>query len=213
MSVQKHPRKRDPERTTADLLAAAESEFAEHGFAGARVDRIAAAAGCNKALIFSRFGDKEGLYRGVFAATHERWFPTLAELVGGLRADSRGRFAASVELLVDWAIEFLLSEPQIARIALWEIASDWAILGQPRPGVRKDAACPDHLEQTEQIRHFLEAADRSGFLRPDLSSEMQISLVTQIPMVLSAMKFDLTDPAVKSFITDFIVTGLVVPER
>jgi AcrR family transcriptional regulator len=41
----------DTERTKALLLAAATEEFSEKGLAGARVDRIAAAAGVNKERI------------------------------------------------------------------------------------------------------------------------------------------------------------------
>ncbi|NKE56722.1 TetR/AcrR family transcriptional regulator [Lentzea sp. PSKA42] len=53
---------RDKEATKAKLLEAALDEFAEHGIAGARVDRIAAKAGCNKAMIYAYFGSKEGLF-------------------------------------------------------------------------------------------------------------------------------------------------------
>jgi TetR/AcrR family transcriptional regulator len=44
------------------ILGAACTEFAEHGFAGARVARIAARANVNKQLIFYYFGSKAGLY-------------------------------------------------------------------------------------------------------------------------------------------------------
>jgi AcrR family transcriptional regulator len=53
---------RDKEATKAKLLEAALDEFAEFGIAGARVDRIAAKAGCNKAMIYAYFGSKEGLF-------------------------------------------------------------------------------------------------------------------------------------------------------
>lgn len=53
---------RDREATKAKLLDAALDEFAEHGIAGARVDRIAAKAGCNKAMIYAYFDSKEGLF-------------------------------------------------------------------------------------------------------------------------------------------------------
>jgi AcrR family transcriptional regulator len=53
---------RDKEATKAKLLDAALDEFAEYGIAGARVDRIAAKAGCNKAMIYAYFGSKEGLF-------------------------------------------------------------------------------------------------------------------------------------------------------
>ena len=55
-------RRRDAVRSRADILAAAMDEFAEHGHAGARIDRIAAASGMSKPMIYSHFGDKDGLY-------------------------------------------------------------------------------------------------------------------------------------------------------
>jgi len=58
---------RDAQATRQRLLEAATAEFAEHGIAGARVDRVAAAAGCNKALIYSYFGNKDQLFEAVFA--------------------------------------------------------------------------------------------------------------------------------------------------
>jgi TetR/AcrR family transcriptional regulator len=59
------PPVRDPARTTARILAAALSEFAAHGFAGARVDAIAKRAGTNKRMLYHYFDDKEGLFRAV----------------------------------------------------------------------------------------------------------------------------------------------------
>ena len=47
------------------LLAAAAREFAARGFAGASVDRIAAAAGLNKAMIYYHFKSKAALYREI----------------------------------------------------------------------------------------------------------------------------------------------------
>jgi AcrR family transcriptional regulator len=51
--------------TKAKLLAVATQEFAAYGFAGARVDRIAQLAGCGKQLIYSYFGNKQGLFEAV----------------------------------------------------------------------------------------------------------------------------------------------------
>lgn len=49
-------------------MAAATAEFAEHGTAGARVDRIAAAAATSKAQIYSYIGNKDALFDAVFTA-------------------------------------------------------------------------------------------------------------------------------------------------
>ncbi len=56
---------RDAEATRRRLLEAAGAEFAEFGIAGARVDRIAAAARTNKAQIYHYFGSKDGLFAAV----------------------------------------------------------------------------------------------------------------------------------------------------
>ena len=49
--------------TRQKILAAAREEFAQHGRAGARVDRIARRAGVNKAMLYYHFQSKENLYR------------------------------------------------------------------------------------------------------------------------------------------------------
>jgi len=59
------PQRRDPAATRRKLLTAARLEFARHGFAGARVDEIAARAGVNKQLVYHHFGDKDALYLAV----------------------------------------------------------------------------------------------------------------------------------------------------
>jgi AcrR family transcriptional regulator len=56
----------DAQETRRRLIEAAYREFATHGIAGARVDRVAATAGVNKALIYFHFGNKDGLFTAVF---------------------------------------------------------------------------------------------------------------------------------------------------
>jgi AcrR family transcriptional regulator len=56
---------RNAEATRERILEAATAEFSAHGVAGARVDRVAAAAGCNKNLIYVYFGSKETLFNAV----------------------------------------------------------------------------------------------------------------------------------------------------
>jgi AcrR family transcriptional regulator len=53
---------RDAARTQAEILSVAVSEFANHGFHGARVERITKAAKCNSRMIYHYFGSKEQLY-------------------------------------------------------------------------------------------------------------------------------------------------------
>jgi AcrR family transcriptional regulator len=64
-------RTRDPEAKKLQLLLAALAEFAEHGGAGARIDRIAKRAGVSAGLVYSFYHGKEDLFEGVFAAILE----------------------------------------------------------------------------------------------------------------------------------------------
>jgi AcrR family transcriptional regulator len=57
---------RDADATRQRLIDAARAEFAEHGIAGARVDRIAADAESNKAQIYHYFGSKDALFDAVW---------------------------------------------------------------------------------------------------------------------------------------------------
>jgi AcrR family transcriptional regulator len=57
---------RNASDTRRRILAAATEDFAARGIAGARVDRIAAGAGANKAQIYAYFGDKLALFDAVY---------------------------------------------------------------------------------------------------------------------------------------------------
>ncbi len=59
------PRARDADRSQQTILEAARDEFARHGLAGARVDRIAERADVNKRLIYYYFGSKDELFLAV----------------------------------------------------------------------------------------------------------------------------------------------------
>jgi AcrR family transcriptional regulator len=64
------PRRRDAEATRARILAAAMQEFARHGLAGARGDRVARAARSSERMVYYYFGSKEKLFRAVLEASY-----------------------------------------------------------------------------------------------------------------------------------------------
>ena len=80
------------------LFAAAAREFAAHGFAGASVDRIAARARLNKAMIYYHFRSKAGLYREIlhdmFRAVGERASAVAAS--DDTPPEKVGRFIAAI---------------------------------------------------------------------------------------------------------------------
>jgi TetR/AcrR family transcriptional regulator len=71
---------RDAEATQAVILAAAEEEFAQHGFAATRTEAIAARTKVAKSMIYYYFKDKEGLYRAVLTRSHANLLETVQKL-------------------------------------------------------------------------------------------------------------------------------------
>lgn len=62
---------RDREVTVPAILAAAEIEFATHGFTAARTESIAARANVVKGMIFHYFKNKEGLFEAVLERAYQ----------------------------------------------------------------------------------------------------------------------------------------------
>jgi AcrR family transcriptional regulator len=101
----------DTERTRALLLDAAAGEFSEHGFAGARVDRIAEAAGVNKERIYSYFGSKDGLS----AAVLEHCLTAVVDAV-----PIRGEGIEAITDYVGRLFDYHREHPRFARLMVWE---------------------------------------------------------------------------------------------
>ncbi len=98
-------------RTTTELrdqiLAAARSEFAQYGLAGARIDRIARAASASKERLYAHFGDKESLFREVAAADGAEFFRAVA-----LRPDAVPEFVGEI-------FDLAQSRPEHLRMITW----------------------------------------------------------------------------------------------
>ncbi|MFF2073510.1 TetR family transcriptional regulator [Kitasatospora sp. NPDC058162] len=128
----------DSTATKERILTAAAAEFAAHGVAGARVDRIAAQARANKRAIYDYFGDKDKL----FAAVLERLMSDLAQAVPPGDDD----LPAYAERLFDYH----RAHPEALRLLMWEALE----LGdQPVPG------------EEARTRHYqdkLQAAEGGG---------------------------------------------------
>ncbi|MEI8411347.1 MULTISPECIES: TetR family transcriptional regulator [unclassified Kribbella] len=75
---------RNADRTRTRILAAATEEFAARGIAGARVNRIAEVAGCNKAMLYAYFGSKDGLFDAVYTAAVDAYLADVGFDTGDL---------------------------------------------------------------------------------------------------------------------------------
>ncbi len=93
--------------TRQRIIEAATAEFARHGIAGARVERIVAQARTNKAQLYDYFSGKEQLFDVIFEASLRRILTVVP-----VDADD----------LADWAVRLYdqcLELPDLIRIATW----------------------------------------------------------------------------------------------
>ena len=126
------------------ILQAATAEFAAHGIAGARVERIVAAARTNKAQLYSYFGSKDGLFDAIFRAS-------LARILEVVPIDSSD--------LPDWAVRLYdeyLRRPDLIRLATWA-----RLERRPAGHLVEDS---DRMD--EQKLRFIADAQAAGVVRP-----------------------------------------------
>jgi AcrR family transcriptional regulator len=100
-------RTRDPEAKKQQLFEAALAEFAAHGVAGARVERLARRAGISPGLVYSFYEGKEQLFDAVFDHIVERATATVP-----IDADHLPQYAAG---LYDAGLAY----PDVARFMTW----------------------------------------------------------------------------------------------
>ncbi|MGV9616542.1 TetR/AcrR family transcriptional regulator, partial [Nocardia xishanensis] len=95
--------------TRQALLQAARAEFAEHGLSGARVDRIAEAAGVNKERIYGLFGSKDKLFDVIVVDTMREFI----DVVQPLAESDPGEYVGKL-------FDYHRANPQLLRLLQWE---------------------------------------------------------------------------------------------
>ncbi|MDB5895990.1 MAG: TetR family transcriptional regulator [Rhodoferax sp.] len=105
------PRTNNPQRTMADILAVATSEFAERGLSGARIDAIADATRTSKRMIYYYFGSKNGLYLAVLEDAYQR----IRDIEGELHLEDMAPTEALARL-VGFTYDYQLANPDFLRL-------------------------------------------------------------------------------------------------
>lgn len=93
--------------TSRRILDAAAVEFAERGIAGARIDRITAAARTNKAQVYGYFGNKDGLFDAVIADRADQLMSAVAFDADDLPGSAVAMYDAN------------LRDPRLVRLLTW----------------------------------------------------------------------------------------------
>lgn len=90
------------------ILRAAVEEFAEHGFAGARLARIAAAAHANKERLYHYYGNKQALFDAALQDAANR-----IEEAEPFAAEDIGRYVVAM-------LDFHRQQPELMKLLLAE---------------------------------------------------------------------------------------------
>ncbi|MFD4959351.1 TetR/AcrR family transcriptional regulator [Microbacterium sp. NPDC058389] len=137
----------DTERTKQLLLDAATAEFSEHGLAGARVDRIAAAAGVNKERIYQYFGKKDELFATVLAEVLRESMDAVAPVGSG--PEAAGDYAGRL-------FDHHLADGVIPRLIFWEG------LERGRAAAENPARVAYHAEKVTRLQTMLPGVGREA---------------------------------------------------
>lgn len=105
-----------------DILTAARDEFAQHGLAGARIDRIARSAQASKERLYAHFGDKSALFREVVMADAQDFVRSM-----GPRMDDVGEFVGTV-------YDIARTQPERIRMIMWGQLENAAVEAPPADG-------------------------------------------------------------------------------
>ena len=156
------------ELTKAKILAAAETEFSEKGFFGARIDNIALISGVNKRMIYEHFGSKESLYDAALLSVYQH-FAEWEQLF--INCDLEPILAIRNVICVGF--RFLEKNPNFVRMLMWENLNNGRAIDERYRDVKGPAI--DYIK--DQIRKGKE----SGEFRED---------VDEYQMVVSILNFE-----------------------
>lgn len=151
------------------ILVAATEEFAQHGIAGARVDRIAANAKANKQLIYHYYETKQGLYEAV-----------MGRLVDAARARIDTDRASGSPYLESRQF----SEVQDATRGLWARLQSWEGLTDATESPELDAR---RQENFRILREWIEEDQAAGRISTRLPADQVLALITFARVIPLAM--------------------------
>lgn len=149
---------RDSAETRQRIYDAASAEFAAYGIAGARIDRIARAAGANKQLIYAYFGSKHELFKTVVAGHITRFIEDVPFDPTDLPRHAGDLF------------EFYVDNPRAAQLTAWHALE---------PGEAKQPIAAIHRTFRERAR-LVEAAQSRGAVDATIGAADLLALVAAI---------------------------------
>jgi len=150
------------------ILDAASVNFFQYGFAGSSIEQIAADAGVSKVTVYSRFGDKRGLFTAAVERECEKISGTL-QIPVMPEGTLRQRMTAIGEAMVAF-----LSRPKMVQFER-RIAAETE--HEPAVGAAFLAAGPNRMKQAfAKLLRAMHAAGEIDVPDPELAAEQFASM-------------------------------------
>ena len=151
----------------SDILEVATREFAAHGLAGARIEKIQQQTRTSKRMIYYHFGSKEGLYRAVI----ERAFEIAREVDKDFNPQ-KGTPEQALKQIANNAFEAFTQNPSFVRLLTFENLAGAPYIRQSQHASRLNRMAMADLESVLKRGH----AD--GSIRKDIKSlDVYINMV------------------------------------
>ncbi|MEV5651163.1 TetR family transcriptional regulator [Nocardia sp. NPDC052254] len=175
--------------TRERILAAAKVEFARHGIAGARINRIADAAHASKERLYAYFGGKESLY----AAVTEQW--------AGATAAETALDADDLPAYVGRLFDHYLEHPDNARLQAWAEIEGVHIPGADE-AIRRAVA-----PKIAEIRR----GQRGGWITAEFQPSILLTLLTDLARTSAVHAPAAGDAEVRRAATVLAARRLIAP--
>jgi len=156
-----------PEARRASVLAAAEAEFAAHGFSRGSLNVVARQAGVAKGSLFQYFDDKADLFTHICERAADRVAIAMDESMASV--DWSAGFFAAYERFLDAWVEHFRSHPVDRALSA-------AVVLEPDPAARSAVRAVIDRREVEFLRPRLVAAREEGWLRPDADLDAFLAL-------------------------------------
>ena len=157
----------------AEILAAAEEEFAKNGYEGANLCRIAKKVGVTHVLLYYHFQDKENLFRELL----EQNIGAFIQSVLPPEGTENLHFMDNIDNLISQNFDFMAENAMLARLIVNETGA--------MPESLQDIAHKQYAEYLERLQHSLDVeAEKDNIIATNAEQLMQTICSLNIMAVL-----------------------------
>lgn len=179
----------------AEILAAAEEEFAKNGYEGANLCRIAKKVGVTHVLLYYHFQDKENLFRELI----EQKIGAFIQSVLPPEGTENLHFMDNIDNLISQNFDFMAANALLARLIVNEQG--------PMPELLKDIAHKHYGEYLERLQHSLDIEAAAGNIITTNAEHLMLTICSLNIMAVLVM------PAIENLLPEAELDNQKVLQR